>query len=70
MPVGKTSMMGGKNSDCAGGYCSKCYGAKCLVIGILVLLNLYFEINWAVFIGVILVILGLGRLFMPKCSHC
>ena len=42
-----------------------------VIIGILILLNAVFDaVSWVVFIGVILVLLGLMKMFMPYCPHC
>ncbi|MBI4439845.1 hypothetical protein HY638_02645 [Candidatus Woesearchaeota archaeon] len=53
------------------GSCFKCMGAKALVLGILVLLNAYLAVvDWAVFVGIILVLGGIMRMAMPVCPHC
>lgn len=75
MPVKKTvskSMGSSSNSaGCYGGACSKCHSGKTLVIGILILLNVWFNvIGWAAFIGILLVLIGLMKWFKPSCPHC
>ncbi len=48
----------------------KMLGWKALILGILLLLNAYLlGINWAVFFGWILVLIGLCKLVMPWCMR-
>jgi hypothetical protein len=44
---------------------------KMLIIGILILLNAtYSVVNWGVFVGGVVALLGLLGLVYPKCPHC
>ena len=53
------------------GVCYKCMGAMKIVIGLLVLANVYFmHLDWAVFIAALLIIGGVVKLVMPTCGHC
>ena len=54
------------------GTCPKCMGIKMLILGVLVLLNTYYNtyINWAYFIGLIIAIKGIIMLVKPHCPHC
>ena len=57
---------------CHEGVCSKCWGTKFLVIGIVVLLT---AIYWPMYIwhvlGVLLILKGVMKLAMPMgCGHC
>jgi uncharacterized membrane protein HdeD (DUF308 family) len=46
-------------------------GAMMLVVGILVLVNVYWQfLDWATFIGVLFVLGGLIKLIMPSCKKC
>lgn len=52
-----------KKKEC----CCKHRGCMMLVLGLLVLANAYWAIvNWAVFIGAVLVLKGLLKLAMPN----
>ena len=63
--------MGVKNMGCWDGVCPKCHAGKKLILGVLVLLNAWFNVvSWAVFIGVILVLMGLLKWIKPTCPHC
>ena len=56
---------------CMGGMCPKCHGAKGLVIGLIILANVYWPFaNWWTLIGALFVIGGLLKFVMPCCSHC
>lgn len=49
----------------------KMMGCKMLVLGILVLINVYWPmVSWDKFIGWILVLAGVVKLIMPGCKHC
>ena len=49
----------------------KMMGAKMLILGILILANMYWGfLNWVAFIGGILVLWGLIELLMPGCKMC
>jgi len=64
-------MKGSMNATCVGGQCSRCYAAKALIVGILVLINTYWSIlSWDYFIGALLVIIGILKLASPNCPHC
>ena len=63
--------------NCSGGVCLKCHGMKKVVLGALVLLNIYvwpkwtgnFD-NWLAFFAVLVIIAGALKLVMPYCPHC
>jgi len=56
---------------CTNGTCHRCWGAKLVVIGALILVNVYLtNIPWAAFIGGLLILGGLAKLVMPHCGHC
>jgi len=58
-------------SCCCGGVCAKCHGAKWLVAGILVLLNVYaLKWEWGLFLGALLILGGLVKMVKPSCGHC
>jgi len=43
-------------------------GAKTLIIGILILANIYFiGLSWPIFAGAVLILFGIGSLIMPGC---
>lgn len=57
---------------CHDGVCAKCWGAKFIVIGAVVLLT---AIKWPGYIwhvlGILLILKGVMKLAMPMgCSHC
>lgn len=59
------------DSGCCGGICAKCWSAKYMVLGVIVLANHYWlKWEWAVVIGVLLVLKGIMKLAMPTCGHC
>ena len=66
--------MGGGN--CSDGVCAKCHAVMKVVIGGLILLNLFFIKwtgtfeKWAQFIAVLFIIKGVIKFIMPNCSHC
>jgi uncharacterized membrane protein HdeD (DUF308 family) len=46
------------------------HGGKMLLLGVLVLLNAYYmAFNWANFIGLLLVLVGLKKLLFGGCCH-
>ncbi len=46
-------------------------GAKMLILGALVLVNVYWQfLNWVAFVGGIFVLWGLMELIMPGCKMC
>ena len=50
------------------GCTSQCRSGKKLVLGALVVANAYWMwFNWAMFIGIVLVIVGAVKMIMPKC---
>lgn len=57
---------------CHEGVCSKCWGSKYIVVGIVVLLT---AVYWPAYIwhvlGILLILKGIMKLAMPKgCGHC
>lgn len=56
---------------CNGGMCNKCKGGFKLVLGLLVLANVYY-LNWSwwTFLGTILVLGGIAKMVKPCCPHC
>lgn len=49
----------------------KMMGGKMIVLGLIILANMYFQIlNWPWFIGSVLVLAGLAKLIMPACRRC
>ena len=56
---------------CHDGLCGKCWGAKFIVVGIVLLVT---AVNWPNYIwpviGVLLILKGIMKLAMPMCSHC
>lgn len=57
---------------CFDGVCSKCWAAKYIVVGLVLIANqLWFKWDIWVVIGVLLVLKGLMKLAMPEgCGHC
>ena len=56
---------------CHDGVCGKCWGAKYLVVGIVLIANQWwFKWDIWVVIGVLLILKGVLKLAMPMCSHC
>ena len=63
--------------ECIDGACGRCRAGKLVVIGALVLLNIYawpkwtdWPNGWFAFIGVLLIIKGVLKFLMPSCPHC
>lgn len=53
------------------GMCHKCMGLKALILGVLILLNVYLVgLDWAVFVGAVIALAGIVKMLMPNCSHC
>jgi uncharacterized membrane protein HdeD (DUF308 family) len=51
--------------------CGRCMGAKMLILGILIILNVKYALfDWWTFVGGILGIKGILMLIMPSCPHC
>jgi len=52
--------------------CKHCAGWTTLILGVLVLLNVWLVfLSWGFFIGLLLILLGLVKLFVPnKCKAC
>lgn len=73
MPARKKtkSSNGSGDSECHHGACHKCHSGKVLLLGVLILLNVWLDIvSWWSFVGIILVLLGLIKWAWPKCPHC
>lgn len=52
-----------------GGVCGKCKGIQCVVLGILIVANAWQGyLDWAMFIGIIILVSGLARWFKPTCG--
>ena len=59
------------SKTCMGGSCSRCHSGKLLILGLLILVNVYWlNFDWFKFIGGLLVIGGILKLAMPWCPHC
>lgn len=59
------------DSTCHDGACAKCWGAKYVVLGVVVLATAVWWPGyiWHV-IGILLVLKGLMKLAKPGCPHC
>ena len=56
--------------NCGMGACPRCWGGMLIVLGLLILANVYYLAwDWAVFIAAILILKGIIKLVMPYCSH-
>ena len=56
---------------CELGNCAKCWGAKELVLGLLILANVYYlNWDWWTFVGAVIALAGAVKLVYPKCPHC
>lgn len=56
---------------CHDGACGKCWAAKWIVIGLVLVLNqLYTKWDIWVVIGVLLILKGLLKWVKPTCPHC
>ena len=61
--------------DCSDGICGKCRGGKKLVLGAILLLNVWVwpkwlgVDGWLTLLGVLLVIGGVVKLAKPNCGH-
>ncbi len=59
------------NHVCHFGMCHKCHGGKMLVLGIILLVNAFWPfLDWWKLIGILLVLGGIMKMVMPRCSHC
>lgn len=63
--------------SCSDGICGKCHGIMKIVVGGLVLLNIYVWPkwiggidNWLAFFAVLFIIKGAAKLVKPSCGHC
>ena len=66
-------MVKGKESGmaCHHGMCMKCHSGMLLVLGALVLVNNVWNVlSWGIFIGGLLILVGLLKLVKPMCPHC
>jgi len=53
------------------GVCPSCMGLKMFVLGVLILLNVYYVwFSWPVFIGGVIALAGLLKVLIPTCMHC
>lgn len=59
------------DATCHDGACAKCWGAKFIVIGAILVANQYW-LKWDIWvvIGVLLILKGVMKLSMPTCPHC
>ena len=61
---------------CRDGYCHRCHGGTKLILGAIVLLNVWVwpkwlgVDGWLTLLGVLLIIGGVLKLAMPSCGHC
>ena len=57
---------------CCDGMCTKCYGVKKLVLGLLVLVwaLLLPALDWRLVLGGLLVLAGVLKMVKPMCGHC
>ena len=56
---------------CHDGACAKCWGAKYIILGvILIVTQLYTDWDIWVVIGVLLILKGVVKLAMQTCGHC
>ncbi len=63
--------------ECSDGVCGRCHAVEKVVIGALVLLNIYvwpmwkggFD-QWVQFFAALLIIKGVLKFIMPGCPHC
>ena len=62
---------------CSEGVCGRCHARKKVVLGALVLLNIYVWPKWVgsidkwlAFYGVLAIIGGIVMFIMPGCPHC
>ncbi len=69
--------MGDMTGGCCGGACGKCRAGKKVLLGALVLLNIYVWPKWVgavdkwiAFFAVLLILGGLLKFIMPCCPHC
>ena len=58
--------------NCCDGVCSKCWGTKYIVVGLILIANqLWLGWSWWLVIGGLLVLKGVLKLAMPGgCGHC
>ena len=56
---------------CHHGVCSKCWAAKYIVIGLVLIANQYW-FGWDIWVvlGTLLVLKGVLKLVKPTCPHC
>ena len=57
---------------CHDGVCGKCWGAKWIVVGLVLVLVRWFYPLWDIWlgIGVLVLLKGVMKLAMPMCGHC
>lgn len=62
---------------CSGGMCGKCKAGKKIVLGALVLLNIYVwpkwiggVDQWIAFFAALVILNGVIKFAMPGCPHC
>ena len=61
---------------CCNGLCHKCWAAKWIVLGVLVLAwnwyltGYFYAKDWPTFIGVLAIVKGVLKLAKPTCPHC
>jgi len=59
------------DKTCTMGMCGKCWGMIKLLVGLLILGNIYYlKLDWFAFIGYLLVLMGLVKMIKPTCPHC
>lgn len=59
------------DQTCHDGACAKCWGAKYIIMGIIVLVTAMYWLDkiWHV-LGVLLILKGVVKLAKPTCPHC
>jgi len=57
---------------CFGGVCGRCWGGKKIILGALLILWAYYwtNIDWRIFFGWVLVVVGALHIIKPYCPHC
>ena len=51
-----------------GEYCGKCRAWQILVMGVLILMNTWLNINWGLYVGALLILTGIIQIAKPSCG--